>query len=87
MTFLMILNKSYGCLISHTGDRDHLKERKCRKREGEGRKGEGEGERGREKGSPLYPAPNINAGLPKKQVYRSHVRTTIIHHEREVVKC
>ena len=53
----MILNKSCDCFISHTGDRDHLKEGGGRKREGEGRKGEGEGERGREKGSPLYPLP------------------------------
>ena len=48
MTSLMILYKSCGCFISYTGDRNHLKEGKCRNGEGEGSKGEGE--RGRETG-------------------------------------
>ena len=46
--FQLILNKSCDCFISYTGDRDHLKEAECRKREGEERKGKGE--RGREMG-------------------------------------
>ena len=56
MTSLLILNKSYVCFISYTGNRDHLKEGECRKRAGVGRKGEGEKGEGGER-DPLYPPP------------------------------